>query len=136
MKRKKMWMFSSTGKSKAKPSGLNKRAKEGRCQPLIESFKQLYLKEKPDKKYNYLTDIYTKWRGNYLYFCERYKSEQAGKIKQEFEENFVRLEYLDSDSFNLSYFSYTGKWFQVASNLTLNDCLEIIGTNPNFHPIS
>ena len=30
-------------------------------------------------------------------------------IEQEFEESFVRLEYLEGDSFNFSYFRHTGK---------------------------
>ncbi len=136
MKRKKMWVPFAARKSKAKPPNLNKSALEDRCQPLIERFKQEYVKENPDKKYNYLTDVYTKWIRNYLYFCEKYKSEQAGMIEQEFEENFVRLEYLNNDSFNLSYLRHTGRWFPVASNLTLNDCLEMIESIPNFHPIS
>ena len=136
MKRKKMWLLSPAGKSKVKPFDLNKPAIENRCQPLIEHFKQQYVKKNPDKKYNYLTDVYTKWRGNYLYFCEKYKSEQAGMIEHEFEESFVRLEYVGIDNFNFSYFRHTGRWFPVASNLTLNDCLEMIESNPNFHPIS
>jgi hypothetical protein len=109
---------------------------EKRCQPLIEQFKQQYIKKNPDKRYNYLTDVYAKWRGNFLLFCQKFKTENPGMIKPEFEESFVRLEYVESDNFNFSYFRYTGKWFSVANNLSLNDCLEMIEDNPNFHPIS
>jgi len=109
MKRKKMWVFSPAGKSRVKISGREKTEIENRCKPLLERFKQQFIKKNPDKKYNYLTDIYTKWRANYLYFCEKFKSEQAGMIEQEFEESFVRLEYLEGDSFNFSYFRHTGK---------------------------
>ncbi len=123
-------------KPTAKRSDLKKTEIEKRCQPLVEKFKQQYIKENPDKAYSYLTDVYTKWRGNYLHFCQKFKSENPDKIKPEFERSFVRLEYLRSDSFNFSYFRHTGKWFPVATNLTLNDCFEMIESNPNFHPIS
>lgn len=128
-----MWVLSPAGKSKAKLSGLKKTEIENRCQPLIKRFKQQFIKENPNKQFNYLTDIYTKWRGNYLYFCEKLKSEQPGIIAQEYEESFVRLEYLGSDYFKLSYFRHTGQWL-VASSLTLNDCLEMIESIPTLHP--
>ncbi len=135
MKPKKRWVLSPARKPTAKLSNLKKAEIEKRCQPLVEQFKQQYIKENPDKKYNYLTDVYTKWRGNYLYFCQTFKSESSESIVPEFEENFVRLEYVESDSFNFSYFRHTGAWFLVATNLSLNDCFEMIESNPNFHPI-
>jgi hypothetical protein len=135
MKQKKMWMLPAIGKSNVKPSDRNKSEIENRCQPLIECFKQQYIKKNPDKQFNYLIDVFIKWRGNYLHFCGKYKSEQQGMIKREFEESFVRLEYVGIDNFNFSYFRHTGKWFPVANNLILNDCLELMESNPNFHPI-
>ena len=135
MKPKKRWVLSPAKKPTVKLSDLKKAEIEKRCQPLVEQFKQQYIKENPDKRYNYLTDVYTKWRRNYLYFCQKFKTESPESIVPEFEENFVRLEYVESDSFNFSYFRHTGAWFLVASNLSLNDCFEMIESNPNFHPI-
>lgn len=128
MKRKKVWILSATVK-------LNKPEIENFFQPLIDSFKRMYVSKNPDKRSNYTVDVYTKWRGNYLYFCEKCKTEQTDVIKQEFEANFIRLECLNSDCFNLSYFRHTGKWFTVAENLTLTKVLEMIEGNRNFHPI-
>ena len=130
-----MWVLSPVEKSKVKPSNRKKSEIETRCQPLIEYFKQQYVKKIPDKQFNYLTDVFIKWHGDYLYFCEKYKSEHPGMIEREFEESFVRLKYVGIDNFNFSYFRHTEKWFPVANNLTLNDCLEMIESNPNFHPI-
>ena len=135
MKQKKRWVLAPARNPKAKLSDLKKAEIEKRCQPLVERFKQHYVKDNPDKRYNYLTDVYTKWRGNYLYFCQKFKSENPDRIEPEFEESFVRLEYLGSDNFNFSYFRHTGAWFPVATNLSLNDCFEMIEDNPNFHPI-
>jgi len=136
MKSKERWVLAPDKKQKPKLSDLKKSEIEKRCKPLIEKFKQQYVKENPDKRCNYLTDVYTYWRGNYLYFCQKFKSEHPDRIKPEFEESFVRLEYLESDNFNFSYFRHTGKWFPVAYNLSLNDCFKMIEDNPNFHPIS
>ncbi|KAF0239310.1 MAG: hypothetical protein FD181_290 [Prolixibacteraceae bacterium] len=135
MKSKKRWVFTPAKKAIAKLSDFQKAEIEKRCQTLVEQFKQQYIKENPDKRYNYLADVYTKWRRNYLYFCQKFKSESLESIVPEFEENFVRLEYLANDNFNFSYFRHTGQWFPVAYNLSLNDCLEMIAENPNFHPI-
>ena len=131
-----MWVLSPAAKSKAKLSGWKKTEIENRCRPLVERFKQQYVNTNPGKRFNYLTDVFIKWRGNNLYFCEKFKSEQEGMMDREFEEAFVRLDYMGNDSFNLSWFRHTGKWFQVANDLRLDDCLEMIETNPNFHPIS
>lgn len=135
MKPKKRWVVIPAKKPIVKLSDLKKSEIEKRCQPLVEQFKQQYIKENPDKRYNYLTDVYTKWRGNYLYFCQKFKSENPEMILPEFEENFVRLEYVEHDNFNFSYFRHTGQWSPVAYNLSLNDCFEMIEDNPNFHPI-
>jgi hypothetical protein len=134
MNHKKRWAVSPFGKPKAKLSDWKKNEIENRCQPLIERFKKQYVKENPDKTHIYSTDVYTKWRGNSLYFCQKFKSGNPEMIKPEFEESFVRIEYWQTDSFNFSYFRHTGKWFPVASNLSLSDCLQMIEDTPNFHP--
>ena len=105
MKQKKRWMPIQTKKPTAKLSDLKKAEIEKRCQPLVEQFKLQYINENPDR------------------------------IEPEFKKYFVRLEYVESDSFNFSYFRHTGAWFLVATNLLLNDCFEMIESNPNFHPI-
>jgi len=38
---------------------------ESQCQPSIEKLKLEYMPENPDKEYNYLADIYTKWDRDY-----------------------------------------------------------------------
>jgi hypothetical protein len=78
MQPKKMWVYSPKGKSKAKLSVWKKTAIENRCRPLVERFKRQYVNKDPDKRFNYLTDVFIKWRGNNLYFCEKLKLEQAG----------------------------------------------------------
>jgi hypothetical protein len=113
----------------------DKKEIEQLCLPLVDEFKKNIILENPNKMNNYLVDIYLKWHQNYLYFCGEYKSEDPNRIYDEYEDRFVRLECIDKDNFNFSYFRFTGQWFLVAKGLTLKDCLDSIRENPNFHPI-
>jgi len=105
------------------------------CQPLIEKFKSEYVSINPNKEYNYLVDIYIKWYRDNLYFCEKYKSESPNRIVDEFEEKFVRLKMTNKDKFDISYMRHTGKWNLISSDLSLDECLEMIEDTPTFHPI-
>jgi hypothetical protein len=51
-----------------------------------------------------------------------------------FEAKFTRLEYVTPTSFNLAYFRHTGQWWEVSTNLTLEQALSEIKTNLIFHP--
>lgn len=102
---------------------------------LILQFKNELQQIEPNKKFNYVVDIYTKWYQNYFYFCEKYKSENENRIADEFETKFVRLEFISENNFNFSYFRHTGQWHLVVENITLQECLEMIIGNPNFRPM-
>ena len=108
---------------------------ESQCQPLIEKLKSLYVSKNPDKKFNYLVDIYIKWYRDYLYFYEKNKSESLNRIADEFEDRFVRLKITQKNRFDISYMRHTGKWFLIACDLTLDECLEMIEDTPTFHPV-
>ncbi len=72
------------------------------CQPLIEKLKVQYISKNPDKRRNYLVDIYLKWLRNCLYFCEKYKSEHPNRVADEVEYKFVRLKVTQKDRFDFS----------------------------------
>jgi hypothetical protein len=118
-----------------KLTGYQKNRIESQCQPLIEKLKSQYVLKNPDKRYNYMVDIYIKWYRNYLYFCGKYKSENPDRLVDEFEGNFARLKIIKPDSFEISYMRHTEKWFIIARDLTLNKCLEMIEDTPTFHPV-
>ena len=121
--------------SKPKLSQIQMDEIQNLCEPIVEYFKQQYVKSGPDKSYSYLTDVYTKWYRHYLYFCEKYKNENTNGILNEYKSKFVRLEYTAGNKFNFSYFRHTGQWFTVATDMPLNDCFEMMRDNPNFQPI-
>lgn len=108
---------------------------EQRCMPVIEEFKSQYISDNPDKKDNYLVDLYLNWYRNYLNFCAKYKSEMEDRIKDEFEIRFVRLKIKGNNKVDFSYMRYTGNWHKVTGDISLEDSLEMIRGVPNFHPL-
>jgi len=135
MKNKKYWIFKSVPKVKIKLAESEKIQIQSQCQPLVDEFKKQYVQINPVKQFTYLTDVYTKWYQNYLYFCDTRESVHPERIMNQVEEKFVRLEYTGEDRFVLSYFRHTGRWSLVATDMTLKDCMEMMKGNPNFQPI-
>ena len=104
-------------------------------QPLVDDFKKEYITANPDKETNYPIDIYSKWNQNYFYLCEKFKSEHPNRLVDEFEEKFLRLKHTGKNQFEFSYFRHTGQWSLVAVGLTMEECRDLILSNPNFQPI-
>jgi hypothetical protein len=122
--------------SKARIPGDIEREVQRKAQDLIEStLKPRYIK-KPDPKaqFNYLVDIYSKWRGSFFYFCSTYRCPGPRALSPSFESNFARLQYAGSRRFNLAYFRHTGQWWELAQLLTLEECLSWIESGHSFMP--
>lgn len=134
-KNNKYWVLSPEKSSNVKPSEYDKTRIQNYFLPLIESFKGQYIEENPNKEFNYLVDVYSKWHQNYFYLCEKFKSEHPNRLADEFEVKFVRLKFTGKNQFELSYFRHTGQWYFVADGLTLEDCRDMILSNPVFQPI-
>jgi hypothetical protein len=109
MKRKR-GMPSLEKNSKPKLSESDKITVQNYFQPLVDDFKKQFVKENPDKKSNYLIDVYSKWYQNYFYLCEKFKSEHPNRLTDEFEEKFVRLKFSGNNRFEFSYFRHTGQF--------------------------
>jgi hypothetical protein len=134
-KMKKYWMLSPKTSLKVKLSESDKKNIQDYFHPLIESFKNQCILKNPNKEFNYLIDIYSKWYQNYFYLCEKFKSEHLTRLADEFEVKFVKLKYTGKNQFDFSYFRHTGQWHLVASGFTLDECKEMILSNPVFQPI-
>ncbi|MBN1106787.1 MAG: hypothetical protein JXL84_25515 [Deltaproteobacteria bacterium] len=82
---------------------------------LVEShLKPAFFQPPPkDPRYNYIVDLYTKWRGRYFYFMAKYASPGPNRIAPFFEVGFARMEHAGMGRFHLSYFRHTGTWWQV-----------------------
>lgn len=126
----------STKPKKAKPIILEaqKIAVSNFFEPLIASFKTQLL-EAGKRSGTCSIDIYSKWYQHYFYFCEKYIHEGENRISKEHERKYLRLEFINENSFNFSYYRHTGQWHLVKENCTLEKCLQMINENGNFQPI-
>jgi hypothetical protein len=57
------------------------------------------------------------------------------RIADEFEDKFVRLTFKGKDCFDFAYLRHTNQWWPIASELSLQQCLEMIQETPTFQPI-
>ena len=132
-KRQKMWIYSP--RKKPVPD-LLKAEVQSRANELVENFiKPEHIKPPPkDIEWNYIVDIYTKWHGSYFYFCAKYCSPGPNAISPSFETKFARMGYFGNNRFNLSYMRHTGRWWEIYTDLSLEECLTAIKDEPHFLP--
>ena len=133
-KSKKQWIW-----SKAKPSKVPDALKRGlsvKANALIkEHIRPEHVKPPPkNPRFNYIEDIFTKWRGRYFYFMAKYASPAPNRISPSFEVGFARLEFVGDNRFDLAYFRHTGKWWPVFSGLTVDEALDLVSSEGLFNP--
>jgi hypothetical protein len=122
----------------AKPSAVPPAIKvdvQARAQQLIDShLTPTYLKPPlKNPKFNYLVGISTMWHGRFFYFVSRYASPGPNTISPFFESGFARLEYQSNGQFNLAYMRHTGQWWEVYTNLTIQEVVNVIAKEPLFN---
>ncbi|NIL97983.1 MAG: hypothetical protein GTO53_09540 [Planctomycetales bacterium] len=107
---------------------------ERKAKKLVETLlKPKYIKPPPKSpEFNYIIDIWTKWHRHYFYFGATYASPGPTAISPTFESKFARLEFVGGRRFNLSYMRHTGRWFELFSRLTLDECLQRVGDDGYF----
>ena len=131
----KIWIYSPRLAPGTKVSVQVKGEVTRRAQALVEEWEPLFI-EKPPKGYrfNYIVDLYTKWRGKYFYFCATYACPDPRALSPSFEAYFTRLGYVGKNCFNLAYMRHTGKWWETMRGLTLDESFETIRGNSLYHP--
>ncbi len=133
---RKSWMFApKKAKNKSVPEQV-KGALKARADDFVASkLKPLHVEEgDAGKEFSYITDITTRWRGSYFYFCATYQCVGAGCISSTFETKFARMEYVGNNRFNLSYMRHTGQWIEIFQDITLDEALQEIADQPFFCP--
>ena len=135
-KRQKTWIYSLPKQPKPKVPEAVKKNLRAKASKLIESvLKPNHVKPPPeDERFNYIVDIYAKWYRNYLYFCAKYRCPGPNAISPFFEAKFARLEYIGNGCFNLSYMRHTGQWWEIYTELSMEECLAAIRDEPHFLP--
>ena len=128
------WVYSP-----AKVSRVPESVKEqvaAKANEIIEgTLKPEYLKPPPEKpRFNYVVDIYSKWHGSFFYFCAKYACPGAHAISPHFEHKFARVRYLVNGRFNLAYMRHTGQWWEVYSDLFLDEAFAAVRDERLFQP--
>jgi hypothetical protein len=129
------WVYDPAGAFRV-PTDL-KQEVQRQAQKLIDSIlKPRYVQPPPKKKtqFNYLVDIHSQWRGLFFYFCSTYCSPGPNALSPFFESKFARLQYVEKRRFNLAYFRHTGRWWEIAQLLSLEECLSWIESGHVFVP--
>jgi len=130
----KRWVLAPARQPKQKVPESAKSEAEKRCNEFVESvLKPKYVVPHPKNEDSvYVADIYIKWHGNNFLFCAKYIVPGPNAISPFFEEKFARIEYVSKDKFNLSYMRHTGKWFEIFTEISLDECMDAIKNMPDF----
>jgi hypothetical protein len=130
----KTWVLAPKRKPSPKVPDALKTEVEIKANALVAStLKSRYVKPPPKSpRFNYIIDLWTKWHRNYFYFGATYASPGPKAISPTFELKFARLEFVGRGRFNLSYMRHNGKWFELFTGLTLDECLELVRDDGHF----
>jgi hypothetical protein len=133
---KKIWLPITPKQAKHTVPESEKQLVKQRCDEIIETeLKPKYIEPPPtDNDFNYRVDIFSKWYRNYFYLCSTFNCLSPRAISPSFESKFARLEYVGPDCFNVAYMRHTGQWWEICQNLTLEQCLQELRTNPLLQP--
>jgi hypothetical protein len=132
---RKTWVYAPSAAPKAKVPDNVKARVQAEADRLIEAFKPRYVKSPPeDLRFNYLTNLYTKWHRSYLYLCATFACPDPNALSPSFEAPFTRLDFVGGGCFSLAYMRHTGKWQEVYPNLSLEEAVESIRDETLFHP--
>ncbi len=135
-KQRKAWMFAPTKPAQESLPGTLKDEVDTKARDLIENvLKPKHIQPPPsDERFNYITDITTKWIGSTCYFISIYACPGPNAIAPTFEEKFARMEYLGDSKFTLSFMRHAGKWVELYASVSMDDCMKAIQDDPWFMP--
>ena len=94
-----------------------------------------YLKPPPrGYRFNYIVDIYTKWRGHCLLFRSKYACPGPNAMSPFFEVSFSRIACMANGTFDVAYMRHPDKWWTVYTSLSQEEALATIRNEIMFHP--
>ena len=108
-----------------------------KCDKFIESvFKPKFISSEPATlDESYVVDIYSKWRGEFIYFYAKCKDTRPQAVEPTYDWKLARIEHSTGENkYNLAYFRHTGKWWTIFYENSLEECFEAIEDMPHFHP--
>ena len=115
------------------PDNLKKEVQTKGNDLVANVLKARYITPPPvESDFNYPIDIWTKWHGCFFYFGSTWASPGPNRIAPTFEVRFARMEYVGDQRFNLAYFRHTDEWQTILADLTVDECLKLIGDGGPF----
>ena len=108
-------------------SAENRQAIKATVDQLIERWvKPVTLKRRGRRPgFGDVQDIYTKWRGaSLILVAKRRGGKIADRTVPDFETQSGRLTIVGAESFDVSYFRHTGRWWTIQSGCSLNTALK------------
>ncbi len=135
-KQRKRWVYVLPKPAKPTVPAALKAEVETKARALVETtLKPRHVKPPPeDERFNYIVDIGTKWYRSYFYFFATYRVVGPNALAPSFEAKFARLEYTGANRFALAWMRHTGQWIEMDPDLSVDQCLEAIKTDPCFIP--
>lgn len=134
---KKRWTWGPSRLLKPKVPADLKAEVSDKADELVQQFLTPNFIKKPAKnpRWNYIIDIHTKWHRSFFYFIATFRSPHPEAISPTFEAPFTRLEYVGDRRFNMAYMRHTDEWWEIRTELSLEECLEEIRTDGIFQPV-
>lgn len=131
-KRQSVWAAKRVGT----PADSEKQAIISACGKFIAAvLKPRFLPQIRPTEFNYPVDIYGKWHGGRYRFIERFRSDSPDAIQREFDYSFARLDYLDTDCFDVMWKRHTGGWWRLYHLVSLAEALRCIEKDGHLHPL-
>ena len=110
------------------------------CERFVrEELKPRFLPQILPTEFNYLVDIFGRWRASQYSFIQRFRSGFVDNLGEEFESAFTRLDHRDDCfkeiRFDVMWHRHTGRWYCLYVFLTLEEALERIRTDELLQPL-
>jgi len=106
---------------------------------IADVLKPRFLSEVRPTPFNYPIDFFGKWRGSKYSFITRYRSGFADNLGEEFDAAFTRLDHLEEvikdTRFDVMWHRHTGQWWRLHSEVTLDEALRLVATEPLLQPL-
>jgi hypothetical protein len=133
LKSKYIWAWVKTNEP-GKPTDAEKAKVTALFEPYIQQINGALPPLQEPQQFNQVVKVASKWRGSHFYLMSHYKCPPPPmSFKEGFETGVARLTYKSPGVFDLAYFRYTGQWFVIFYDLSLEDCFERVTTDPTFN---
>ena len=134
--KRKAWMIRPAKKPTSSLPDTLKAEVEAKARDLIANvLKPKHVRPpQEDERFNYITDIGTKWHRHFFYFFSTYACPGPNALSPTFESKFARMEYLGNAKFALYFMRHTDEWVGLYDALSVDDCLKAIQDDPWFVP--